>query len=72
MLELAKMHPMGRYATVDEVTGAAVYLTSDEARFVTGIILPIDGGFNYGLGGPKGLTDGNKNACCSLRRARGG
>lgn len=44
MLELAKMHPMGRYATVEEVTGAAVYLTSDEARFVTGIILPIDGG----------------------------
>ncbi len=44
MIELAKMHPIGRYATVDEVTGAAVYLISDEARFVTGIILPIDGG----------------------------
>ena len=44
MLELAKMHPIGRYATVEEVTGAAVYLVSDESRFVTGVILPIDGG----------------------------
>jgi gluconate 5-dehydrogenase len=36
---------MGRYGTVDEVTGAAVFLASDEASFVTGVILHVDGGF---------------------------
>jgi NAD(P)-dependent dehydrogenase (short-subunit alcohol dehydrogenase family) len=37
--------PMGRYAAVDEVTGAALFLCSDAARFVTGTVLTVDGGF---------------------------
>jgi NAD(P)-dependent dehydrogenase (short-subunit alcohol dehydrogenase family) len=37
--------PMGRVGNVDELMGAAVYLGSDSASFVTGIILPVDGGF---------------------------
>jgi NAD(P)-dependent dehydrogenase (short-subunit alcohol dehydrogenase family) len=37
--------PMGRVGNVDELMGAAVYLASDSASFVTGIILPVDGGF---------------------------
>ena len=45
MSQLAAMHPIGRYGTVDEVTAAAVFLVSDEASFVTGIVLPVDGGF---------------------------
>jgi NAD(P)-dependent dehydrogenase (short-subunit alcohol dehydrogenase family) len=45
MSQLAAMHPVGRYGTVDEVTGAAVFLASDEASFVTGVILHVDGGF---------------------------
>ena len=36
--------PMGRLATVDEMAGAAVYLASDETRFMTGSLLVIDGG----------------------------
>jgi NAD(P)-dependent dehydrogenase (short-subunit alcohol dehydrogenase family) len=36
--------PMGRIAQVEDVTGAAVFLASDESRYVTGIALPIDGG----------------------------
>ena len=28
-----------------DIGWAAVYLTSDEAKFVTGVILPVDGGF---------------------------
>jgi NAD(P)-dependent dehydrogenase (short-subunit alcohol dehydrogenase family) len=38
--------PMGRFGTPDELTGAALYLISDLSRFVTGVVLPIDGGFS--------------------------
>jgi 3-oxoacyl-[acyl-carrier protein] reductase len=36
--------PLGRLCTPDDIAGAAVYLASDEASFVTGAILPVDGG----------------------------
>jgi len=36
--------PMGRFGRVDEVVGAAVYLASDAAAFVTGQLLAVDGG----------------------------
>jgi len=36
--------PLGRIGTVEDVTGAFVFLASDEASFVTGAILPVDGG----------------------------
>ena len=35
---------LGRIGTADEVAGAVAYLTSDEARYVTGIVLPVCGG----------------------------
>lgn len=38
--------PMGRYGTPEDLIGAAVWLASDASRFVTGIVLPIDGGFS--------------------------
>ena len=38
--------PMGRYGTPEELIGAVVWLLSDAARFVTGITVPIDGGFS--------------------------
>jgi NAD(P)-dependent dehydrogenase (short-subunit alcohol dehydrogenase family) len=37
--------PMKRYGQLDELVGAAVYLASDAASFVTGHILAVDGGF---------------------------
>jgi NAD(P)-dependent dehydrogenase (short-subunit alcohol dehydrogenase family) len=37
--------PMGRFGTLDEIQGAAVFLASDSARFITGVVLPVDGGF---------------------------
>lgn len=37
--------PMGRLGEVNELVGAAVFLASDEASFVSGIALPVDGGF---------------------------
>lgn len=36
--------PLGRLATPADVAGAAVYLASDEAAFLSGVLLPIDGG----------------------------
>jgi NAD(P)-dependent dehydrogenase (short-subunit alcohol dehydrogenase family) len=44
MKVLANLHPVGRYGSVDEVTAAAVFLVSDAASFITGAVLPIDGG----------------------------
>jgi NAD(P)-dependent dehydrogenase (short-subunit alcohol dehydrogenase family) len=35
---------MGRVGQPREIAAAAAYLASDEARFVTGIALPVDGG----------------------------
>lgn len=37
--------PMGRLGTADECADAALWLVSEEASFVTGVALPVDGGF---------------------------
>jgi NAD(P)-dependent dehydrogenase (short-subunit alcohol dehydrogenase family) len=37
-------YPLGRIGTVEDIAAAAVYLASDEASWVTGAILPVDGG----------------------------
>lgn len=38
--------PMGRYGTPDDLVGAALWLASPASGFVTGIVLPVDGGFS--------------------------
>lgn len=38
--------PMGRFGKIDELNGAVHYLSSDAASFVTGTIIPVDGGFS--------------------------
>ena len=38
--------PMGRYGEADDLIGALVWLLSDGARFVTGAVVPVDGGFS--------------------------
>ena len=44
--EFAKTHvPMKRYGKEGELNAGAVFLASDEASYVTGVVLPIDGGY---------------------------
>ena len=38
--------PMGRYGRPDDLIGALVWLLSDASGFVTGVVVPIDGGFS--------------------------
>lgn len=38
--------PMKRFGEADELVGTAVWLCSDAAKFVTGVVVPVDGGFS--------------------------
>lgn len=38
--------PMGRFGHAEELIGAVLYMVSDASLFVTGVVLPIDGGFS--------------------------
>ena len=38
--------PMGRFGTGDDLAGALVWLVSDASAFVTGVVIPVDGGFS--------------------------
>jgi len=38
--------PMGRFGQAEELIGTVMWLLSDAAKFVTGIVVPIDGGFS--------------------------
>ena len=45
MQEWSKEYPIGRFGKPGDIASACLYLASDESSFVTGAVLPVDGGF---------------------------
>ena len=42
---IAARHPLGRFARPEEIAEAILFLASEEASFITGAVLPVDGGY---------------------------
>jgi meso-butanediol dehydrogenase/(S,S)-butanediol dehydrogenase/diacetyl reductase len=47
--------PIGRAATPDEIASVIAFLASEDARFINGAIVPVDGGLNASNGQPNFL-----------------
>lgn len=47
--KLARWYPLGRVAEPDDVAKAVSFLASDEADYITGVALPVDGGLMAGM-----------------------
>jgi NAD(P)-dependent dehydrogenase (short-subunit alcohol dehydrogenase family) len=45
---IREQHELGRFGRPEEVAAAALFLASDDASFVSGVALPVDGGFTAG------------------------
>jgi NAD(P)-dependent dehydrogenase (short-subunit alcohol dehydrogenase family) len=61
---MARAHPVGRVGEPEEVGRAVAFLASDEASFITGVALPVDGGFQAG---PPSGAGGEQRVMNSLR-----
>jgi hypothetical protein len=43
--DVRSLHPLGRLGEPEDIAGAAFFLASDDASWVTGVALPVDGGY---------------------------
>jgi 3-oxoacyl-[acyl-carrier protein] reductase len=41
--------PLKRYGAADEIAGTALFLASDAAAYISGVVLPVDGGLGMGI-----------------------
>jgi 3-oxoacyl-[acyl-carrier protein] reductase len=46
--DIVSRTPIGRAGTIDEVAAVAAFLVSDEASYLTGAVIPVDGGLGMG------------------------
>ncbi|MBZ0302783.1 MAG: glucose 1-dehydrogenase [Anaerolineae bacterium] len=54
--QAGRLHAIGRIGQPEEVADAVAYLVSDEASFITGALLTVDGGFSAGLAPALGVV----------------
>ncbi len=47
IVEQSRKMPWGRMGTPEDIGKAAAFLASDEADYITGVVLPVDGGFRF-------------------------
>jgi NAD(P)-dependent dehydrogenase (short-subunit alcohol dehydrogenase family) len=50
---MGAMHALGRVGQPEEVAKAVTFLVSDDASFITGIAMPVDGGLEAGTPPPR-------------------
>ncbi|NCZ70155.1 MAG: SDR family oxidoreductase, partial [Actinobacteria bacterium] len=48
LAELSAAVPLARIASADEIAGTIAFLASDDAAYITGAVLPVDGGLGMG------------------------
>ncbi len=48
MAELTAAVPLGRFATPEEIAGVVAFLASADAAYITGAVIPVDGGLGMG------------------------
>ena len=48
LAELTAAVPLGRFGTADEIAATVAFLASPEAGYITGAVIPVDGGLGMG------------------------
>jgi 3-oxoacyl-[acyl-carrier protein] reductase len=46
--EIAKSVPLGRFCNAQEIAGVVKFVASQEAGYITGALIPVDGGLGMG------------------------
>ena len=59
--------PMRRWAAPEELTGAALLLTDPQSTYITGAVLPVDGGWTSHLPGNASSSELSRRGCRGVR-----